>query len=124
MPPPPLHGRRIFFGRCQGGYHRTNTYSLNNWQALCEYARHGNLAIDNNAAERKLRPVAVGRKNYLFFGSDNGGHTAAALYSVIVSAKRHGLDPWRYLRDVFARLPSMTVSQLHELLPDKWRDSH
>ncbi len=79
---------------------------------------------DVNAAERKLRPVAVGRKNYLVFGSDNGGHTAAALYSVIVSAKRHGLDPWRYLRDVFDRLPSMTVSQLHELLPDKWRDSH
>ena len=99
-------------------------YCLRNWQALCEYACHGNLSIDNNAAERKLRPVAVGRKNYLFFGSDNGGHTAAALYSVIASSKRHGLDPWRYLRDVFDRLPSMTVSQLHELLPDRWRDSH
>ena len=99
-------------------------YCLRNWQALCEYARHGNLSIDNNAAERKLRPVAVGRKNYLFFGSDAGGHTAAALYSVIASAKRHGLDPWRYLRDVFDRLPSMTVSQLHELLPDRWLDSH
>jgi len=99
-------------------------YCLNNWQALNEYARRGNLSIDNNAAERKLRPVAVGRKNYLFFGSDNGGRTAAIMYSVISSAKRHGLDPWRYLRDVFSRLPDMTVSQLPELLPDKWRDSH
>ena len=80
--------------------------------------------IDNNAAERKLRPVAVGRKNYLFFGSDNGDRTAAVIYSMISSAKRHGLDPWRYLRDVFSRLPYMTVSQLPQLLPDKWRDSH
>ena len=99
-------------------------YCLNNWPALQEYARHGELEIDNNTAERKLRPVAVGRKNYLFFGSDNGGRTAATLYSVIASAKRHGLDPWRYLRDVFTRLPSITVSQLPELLPDQWVDSH
>ena len=99
-------------------------YCRNNWQALNEYAHSGNLSIDNNAAERKLRPVAVGRKNYLFFGSDNGGRTAAVMYSVISSAKRHGIDPWRYLRDVFSRLPDMTVSQLPELLPDCWQDSH
>ena len=59
-----------------------------------------------------------------FFGSDNGGHTAAALYSVIASAMRHEFAPWRYLRDAFDRLPNMTVSQLHELFPDKWRNSH
>lgn len=99
-------------------------YCLNNWEALKRYSRHGELAIDNNPAERKLRPVAVGRKNYLFFGSNAGGQTAAAMYSVIASAKRHGLNVWRYMRDVFSRLPDMTVSQLPELFPDKWKDSH
>lgn len=68
-----------------------------------------------------LRPVAVGRMNYLFFGSDKGGETAAALYSVIASAKRHGLDPWKYLRFLFTRLPAMTVSGLHDILPDRWK---
>ena len=66
----------------------------------------------------------MGRKNYLFFGSDQGGHTAATLYSVIASAKRHRLDPWRYLRDLFTRLPRITVAKLAELLPDRWHDSH
>lgn len=99
-------------------------YCRNNWPALQEFARHGGLSIDNNPAERKLRPIAVGRKNYLFFGSDAGGCTAAALYSVIASAKRHGLDPWRYLRDVFTRIPDMTLSQIPELLPDRWQDSY
>jgi hypothetical protein len=82
------------------------------------------LSIDNNPAERMLRPVAVGRKNYLFFGSDKGGETAAVLYGVIASAKRHGLDPWRYLRDLFTRLPAMTVSGLRELLPDRRKAAH
>jgi hypothetical protein len=97
------------------------TYCRNNWTALKTYASDGELSIDNNAAERALRPVAVGRKNYLFFGSDRGGETAATLYSVIASAKRHGLDPWKYIRDLFARLPRMNVSALPELLPDRWK---
>ena len=97
------------------------TYCRNNWTALRAYASDGDLSIDNNAAERALRPVAVGRKNYLFFGGDRGGETAAVLYGVIASARRHGLDPWKYLRDLFARLPAMTVSGLPELLPDRWK---
>lgn len=119
-----LHGPECSTALPKSPFGEAVGYCLNNFPALSEYARHGHLSIDNNTAERKLRPVAVGRKNYLFFGSDNGGRTAAVLYTVISSAKRHGLDPWRYLRDVFARLPDMTVSQLSELLPDKWRDSH
>ena len=99
-------------------------YCRKNWQALQVYAGNGELSIDNNPAEQALRPVAVGRKNYLFFGSDQGGNTAATLYSVIASAKRHRLDPWRYLRDLFTRLPRITVSKLAELLPDRWHDSH
>jgi hypothetical protein len=100
------------------------TYCRKNWPALQVHAGNGELSIDNNPAEQALRPVAVGRKNYLFFGSDRGGQTAATLYSVVASAKRHLLDPWRYLRDLFTRLPRMTVSQLPELLPERWQDSH
>jgi transposase len=95
-------------------------YAIKNWKALTVYAENGALDIDNNAAEREIRPVAVGRKNYLFFGSERGGHTAAALYTVIASAKRHGVKPWEYLRDLFRRLPTMKAADLHCLLPDRW----
>ena len=95
-------------------------YAIKNWKALTVYAENGALDIDNNAAERELRPVAVGRKNYLFFGSERGGHTAAALYTVLASAKRHSVKPWEYLRDLFRRLPTMKVADLHCLLPDRW----
>ena len=96
-------------------------YALNQWKALTVYATNGALDIDNNAAEQKLRPVAVGRKNYLFFGSERGGHTAATLYSTLTSAKRHGVKPWEYMRDLFRRLPTMIVSELSTLLPDRWK---
>lgn len=74
----------------------------------------------NNAAERSLRAVAVGRKNYLFFGSDVGGQTAAVLYSLVQTCKRLGIEPWRYLRDVLERLPTCPAERLGELLPDRW----
>ena len=96
-------------------------YALKNWKALAVYAGNGALSIDNNAAERELRPVAVGRKNYLFFGSAAGGHTAATLYTILAGAKRHGIKPWEYLRDLFRRLPAMRVSELPNLLPDRWK---
>jgi len=73
-------------------------YALNNWEALMRYVDDGDLAIDNNVAERAIRPLAIGRKNYLFFGSDGGGRTAATLYSMVASAKRHGLAPHWTLR--------------------------
>jgi transposase len=95
-------------------------YALNQWQALERYTTQGYLAIDNNAAEGALRAVAVGRKNYLFFGSDGGGETAAVLYSLVQTCKRLGIEPWRYLRDVLQRLPSCAAEQLPELLPDRW----
>jgi len=97
------------------------TYALNHWKALTAYAENGALNIDNNTAERELRPVAVGRKNYLFLGSPRGGHTAATLYTVVASAKRHKLDPWEYLRDLFRCLPTMSVAELPEQLPDRWK---
>jgi len=93
-------------------------YCLGNWAALARYTGDGQLDIDNNASERDLRPVVLGRVNYMFFGSDNGGHTAAVLYSLIASAKRHGLDPFAYLRDVIARISDHPSNRLAELLPD------
>ncbi len=96
------------------------TYATNQWQALNVYLSDGNLAIDNNAAERALRGVAVGRKNWLFWGSDAGGKTAAVLTSFTVSCRRHGIDPWCYLWDVLARLPSHPADRVAELLPDTW----
>ena len=78
------------------------------------------MAIDNNAAERALRGVAVGRKNWLFWGSERGGKTAAVLSSLVATCKRHGLDPWCYLSDVLAHIPSHPTERIAELLPDAW----
>ena len=95
-------------------------YTLSNWDALVRYAEDGDLEIDNNGAERSLRGVAVGRRNWTFFGSDNGGRTAAVLSSLIATSKRHHIDPFAYLRDVFERISTHPNKQLEELLPDKW----
>ena len=97
------------------------TYALNQWDALNVYVREGFLNIDNNAAERALKRVAIGRKNWLFAGNDRAGGTAALLYSLIASAERHGLDPQRYLTSVLARLPGLPPSDLPKLLPDTWK---
>ena len=96
------------------------TYALNNWTALVRYTEAGILAIDNNAAEREMKRIAIGRKNWLFAGSDRGGATAAVLFSITSSCQRHGLDPFAYLRDVLARLPDQSPERLGELLPDRW----
>ena len=92
-------------------------YALGRWEALTRYAEDGSLEIDNNAAERALRAVALGRKNYLFAGSDKGGERAAVLYSLIGTAKLNGLDPESYLRDVLSRLPDHPINRIEELLP-------
>jgi transposase len=92
-------------------------YALGRWEALTRYAENGGLEIDNNAAERALRAVALGRKNYLFAGSDKGGERAAALYTLIGTAKLNELDPERYLREVLTRLPDHPISRIAELLP-------
>lgn len=96
-------------------------YALNQWEALCVYTTAGRLAIDNNAAENALRRVAVGRKNWLFAGSDNGGRTAATLFSRIATCQRHRVEPMAYLRDVLTRIAAIPVSQLGTLLPNHWQ---
>jgi len=84
---------------------------------LTRYCDDGRLEIDNNAAERALRVVALGRKNYLFAGSDTGGERAASIYSLIGSAKLNGLDPEAYLREVLTRIADHPVNRIADLLP-------
>jgi hypothetical protein len=96
-------------------------YTLSNWEALTRYGDDGDLEIDNNGAERSLRGVAVGRKNWMFYGSHNGGRTAAVLTSLIVTAKRLALNPFAYLRDIFERISDHPKNRLAELLPDQWQ---
>ncbi len=96
-------------------------YALSNWQALVRYLDDGDLEIDNNPAERSLRGIAIGRKNWMFYGSDNGGRTGAVLTSLITTCRRFGIDPFDYLRDVFARIGEHPHNRLDELLPDRWQ---
>jgi len=97
------------------------TYARNQWKRLLRYLDDGDLDIDNNAAERALRGVVIGKKNWLFAGSDQGGVHAAVLYSMIESAKRNGVEPLAYLTDLFARVPTTRMSDLEKFLPDRWK---
>ncbi len=92
-------------------------YALGRWKALMRFCDDGNIEIDNNAAERALRVVALGRKNFLFAGSDGGGESAATLYSLIGTAKLNGIDPESYLRNVLSRIADHPVNRIEELLP-------
>jgi hypothetical protein len=96
-------------------------YARNHWVALTRYLGHGFLPIDNNAAERSLRPVAVGRKNWLHLGSERGGRTAAVLMSLVESCRRCGVEPFAYIRDLLVRVSTHPASRVAELLPDVWQ---
>ena len=96
------------------------SYALNHWTALTRYCEDGDLEIDNNAAERSLRGIAVGRNNWTFFGSDKGGKTAAVLRTFVACCERVKIDPWKWFCDVLARIPSYPVNQLDDLLPHRW----
>ena len=104
-----------------GGLGRALKYTLNNLQALNWYIEDGRLNIDNNPAEQKMRNIAVGRKNYLFFGSHAGGTRAAIVYSLIETCKANGVDPFAYLSDIFGRIGEHPNQQLDELLPYNWK---
>jgi hypothetical protein len=92
-------------------------YALSNWVALTRFCDDGRLEMDNNAAERALRAVALGRKSWLFAGSDDGGERAAAMYTLIGTAKLNGLDPQAYLRYVLGRIADHPINRIEELLP-------
>jgi hypothetical protein len=99
-------------------------YGLSNGAALLRYTSDDDLNIDNNATENALRPVALGRKNWLFAGSDEGGRTGATLMSLVTSCQRHKLDPFAYLRDLLTRRPATPISDLDPFLPDRGKAQH
>jgi len=99
---------------------RAVRYTLKNWTALTRYCEDGDLEIDNNAAERAIRGVAVGRHNWMFFGSDHGGNTAAVLRSFVASCQRVSVDPFAWLKDVLSRIAVHPITRLTELLPHNW----
>lgn len=92
-------------------------YSLNRWEALCRYTHDGRLEIDNSIAERSIRGMGIGRRNFLFFGSDSGGERAAIIYSLIESCKLNNIDPHTYLQYVLERIADHPINKVHELLP-------
>jgi transposase len=99
---------------------RAVRYTLKNWTALTRYCEDGDLQIDNNATERAIRGVAVGRNNWIFFGSDDGGKTAAVLRSFVASCQRVGVDPFVWLKDILSRIAEHPITRLAELLPHNW----
>ena len=96
-------------------------YALNQWEALSRYLEDGDLEIDNGATERANRHIAIGRGNWTFFGSDNGGKTAAVLMSFIATCKRCGVEPFAWFRDVLSRIAMHPLHRLAELLPHNWK---
>jgi hypothetical protein len=99
-------------------------YMLKRWPAFTRFLDDGRVCLSNNAAERALRGIALGRKSWLFAGSDRGGMRAAAMYSLIVTAKMNDIDPQAWLADVLARIAEHPVSRLDELLPWNWRSAN
>ena len=95
-------------------------YSLKRWKALVRFIDDGDLPIDNNWVENQIRPIALGRNNWLFAGSLRAGKRAAAVMSLVHSARLNGHDPYAYLRDVLERLPTQPASRTAELLPHRW----
>jgi transposase len=127
-----LHGGRIL---PKSIIRSAFTYTLNQWQALCRYTEHGYLAMENNAGERMVKHPAIGRKNFLFVGNERAGRNAGIFYSLVVSAKLNGVEPYAWLKDVYTRLPyyrnseafkqskagePVTSDELDSLLPDRW----
>ena len=99
-------------------------YSLKRWSALTRFLDDGRICMSNNAAERELRAIAVGRRNWTFAGSDEGGRRAAAIYTLIATAKLNNIDPQAWLADVLARLPDHPAKRIHEFLPWNWRQQN
>ena len=97
------------------------SYALNNWTALIRYTEAGFLAIDNNVAEREMKRIAIGRKNWLTVGFPRGGRTAAVLFSFTSTCQRLGVEPWAYLQNVLTCLPMTPAGELDDLLPDRWQ---
>jgi transposase len=96
-------------------------YSLQRWDKLSIYTTDPRLQIDNNPVERAIRPIAIGRKNYLFAGSHDAAQRAAMIYSLFSTCTLHDINPYNWLRDVLGRMHTYTTKNLHELLPQNWK---
>ena len=97
------------------------SYALNQWEAVTRFLDHGEVEIDDNLVENGIRPTAIGKKNWLFFGSEESGTRNAAVFTLIQNCKMHGIEPCAYLKDVLERLPHMTNHQVSDLTPLKWK---
>lgn len=95
-------------------------YALSNWNLLGVFLNDGRIEIDNNLIENAIRPTAIGKKNWLFFGDATAGHRGAILYTLVEACRRRHIDPYSYLRDVLTRLPSMTNWQIKDVTPEAW----
>ena len=95
-------------------------YALGQWSALCVYLEDGRVEICNNLIENSIRPTAIGKKNWLFVGDADAGQRGAILYTLIENCRRHGLDPYAYLRDVLTKLPTMTNWQIKDVTPEAY----
>ena len=96
-------------------------YTLNQWTRLCEYTQSGEYIIDNNPIENKIRPIALGRKNYLFAGNDKAAQRAAIIYSLMAACKINDINPQLWLEDVMRKLPEYKANKVEELLPANWK---
>jgi transposase len=100
------------------------SYALNQWAGLERFIEHGEVEIDNNLVENAIRPTALGKKNWLFFGSEEAGERSAVIYTLIENCRMHGVEPYAYLKDVLERLPTTTNQQVAQLTPLHWKKSH
>ena len=105
----------------KSGFGRAVRYAIEQWPAIGRYAEIAQAELDNNSCEHTIRPVALGRKNWLFAGSEDGGHRAAVIYSLVTTCKRLGIDPYAYLADVTARVSTHKMSRIDELTPRAWK---
>lgn len=97
------------------------SYALNQWEAVSRYLDFGEAEVDDNLVENSIRPVCVGKKNWLFFGSEEAGTRNAAVFTLIQNCRMHGIDPYTYLKDVLEKLPTTTNQQVAQLTPLKWK---
>jgi hypothetical protein len=96
------------------------SHTLTQWQSLEVYLQEPEIEIDNNLVENAIRPTALGKKNWLFFGYADAGERSAIIYSIIESCRRHDIEPYTYLRDVLSRLPTMTNRPIKNIVPKAW----
>lgn len=107
----------------QSSLGKAMNYALGQWESLAVYLQDGAIEIDNNLVENAIRPTALGKKNWLFFGDADAGHRGAVLYTIVECCRRRGVEPYAYLRDILTRLPNLTNWQIKEVTPQAWAKS-